>query len=55
VLEMNQAAEVEVGEAKDFCNNARLFVGHIKNYFPWVSVSQKLHILLWHAPGLLYR
>jgi len=52
---MNRAAEVEVGEAKDFRSTAHLFVRHLKHNFPWVSISPKLHILLRHAPDFLDR
>jgi len=55
VRTMNRAAEVEVGEAKDVCSTAHLFVRHLKHNFPWVSISPKLHILLRHAPDFLDR
>ena len=55
VRTMNRAAEVEVGEAKDFRSTAHLFVRHLKHNFPWVSISPKLHILLRHAPDFLDR
>jgi len=50
---MNRADEVHASEARGFRANAQLFVRHLKCSFPWVNISPKLHILMYHAPDFL--
>jgi len=52
---MNRAALVHADESNAFRSNAQRFVRHINLSFPWVNVSPKLHILMYHAPDFLYR
>jgi len=52
---MNRAALVHADDSNAFRSNAQRFVRHIKRGFPWVNVSPKLHILMYHAPDFLYR
>jgi len=51
---MNRAAEVHASEALEFRSNVQLFVRHLKRSFPWVNISPKLHVLMYHAPDFLY-
>jgi len=52
---MSRAAEVDAAEARAFRANALLFVRHMKRSFPWVNISPKLHMLMYHAPDFLDR
>lgn len=42
-------------ETKAFRANAEQLVAGLKKAFPWVDISPKLHILLFHAPDDLER
>jgi len=50
---MIRAAEVHASEARESRANAQLFVRNLKRSFPWVNISPKLHILMYHALDFL--
>ena len=51
---MSRVAEVHASEALEFRSNVQLFVRHLKRSFPWVNISPKLHVLMYHPPDFLY-